>query len=90
MGLESYCIYLAPIAPINNYGKPANFITHANPNNIDFVGKINKESITFGVRNNPVTTNRLRGSYLVKNNLSFDVQLRHYWSRVEQQDNFMI
>lgn len=60
-------------------------------NDIGWVGhSAEGDVINFGMRNNDTFTNTLRSAYIFNNNLSLDLSLRHYWSRVDYTGDYFL
>lgn len=57
-------------------------------NDLGFVTLSDPDSIYFGRRQSPTITNTLRATYIFTNDLSLNVNLRHYWSRVEYDGSY--
>lgn len=59
-------------------------------NDIGYVSHSDPSLIIFGLRNSPTTSNSIRSSYIFNNDLSIDLSLRQYWSRVFYKGNYYL
>ncbi len=59
-------------------------------NNIGYVSHANVDSVFFGKRDLPIITNTFNTTYIFNNDISLDLDLRHYWSRVDYNDSYYL
>lgn len=59
-------------------------------NDIGYVGHESTEEVYFGRRQSPTVTNTLNSTYIFNNDLSLDLSLRHYWSRVDYDGQYYL
>ncbi len=59
-------------------------------NDIGYVMQLDADSVFFGRRQSPTTVSTFRTTYIFNNNLSFNFNLRHYWSRVEYDNQYFL
>lgn len=59
-------------------------------NDIGYVMNQGPDSVYFGLRQNPITINTLRTSYIFSPRLAMNFDLRHYWSRVSYNGEYYL
>lgn len=58
--------------------------------NIGYVSHSGADSVFFGRRDLPTLTNTLNTTYIFNNDISLDMDLRHYWSRVDYDGSYYL
>jgi hypothetical protein len=80
---DQLAIYLRPTFRASDRLSLSFGITHSEKrNDIGYVNQLNVDSVYFGLRQSPTTTNTLHATYILNNRISLDFDLRQYWSRV--------
>ncbi|OFY27891.1 MAG: hypothetical protein A2275_13690 [Bacteroidetes bacterium RIFOXYA12_FULL_35_11] len=59
-------------------------------NDRGFAKKINADSIVFGRRNIQTIINSFNGAYVFKNKSTLSLTLRHYWSKVDYREYYLL
>ncbi len=57
-------------------------------NDIGYVRQHHPDSVYFGRRQSPTITNVYEATYIINNDLSLNLDLRHYWSRVDYDGQY--
>ena len=86
---ESYGLGIKPTLRISDRLNMAyGFDYEKKQNNIGYVMQHHPDSVYFGRRQSPTITNVYEATYIINNDLSLNLDLRHYWSRVDYDGQY--
>ncbi len=74
----------------DNFNFSYGFEYNKREGNIGYVFHEDSETVYFGRRDMPTLTNTLGTTYLFNNQAALDLDLRHYWSRVDYDGNYYL